>query len=137
MVLDPYATLGNKLSRDGYKDLPLPWDVPAGASNWEAASLIRKDWDLDGVPSGPPRDDGIPAPYLIQDLEIAAKFGEGLGASSMGARWREANQGKVEAGELEDCGVEASRKLEQVLRGTGQTSFIAGPSCSLLLLSRQ
>ena len=66
-ILGPYEAPGNRISRDAYVNLALPWTLPAPNATFSQASFVRKDWDLNGIPSAPSLPDGTPGPFLFSE----------------------------------------------------------------------
>ncbi|KAI6978426.1 UNC-50 family protein [Hortaea werneckii] len=144
-MLGPYMTPGNRLARQCYDHLPLPWTPlpPSAATDggvaenpsaafFDETAFERKHWDRDGGPSAPPLSDGSPAPYLLGrevDLHVDVK---GFSSSGPVIRWREANPEKANT-DQDPIRVIAQR-LKQVVGE--QTDLVLAPSCTLLLFRR-
>lgn len=131
-MLGSYATPGNKLSRNAYENLSLPWSSLETADLFDKTSFVRKDWDLHGVPSAPRLSDGSLGSFLFGKDVTSTSLAEGFNAASMVVRWRQANPEK--AGGVLDPVNMIVKRLDDIL-GKGAV-FSAGPSCSLLLLRR-
>ncbi|KAF2152201.1 S-adenosyl-L-methionine-dependent methyltransferase [Myriangium duriaei CBS 260.36] len=131
-VLDPYMTPGNRLSRRRYIDMTLPWHVDATKTLFDESAFQRKDWDVDGIPSGPSLPDGTPGPFARMDETNIDDWEASIGAAGPVVRWRKANPEKV--GTEEDIIRIIVKRLRTVM-GERKT-FMAGSSTSLLLLRR-
>jgi ubiquinone/menaquinone biosynthesis C-methylase UbiE len=78
--LEPYFEPGNRLTRDGYRSLPMPWDATPPIESFARDGLFRKDWALD-EPFHVGQDDPI-------SLDLLEKM---LATSSPVTRWRQAH----------------------------------------------
>jgi SAM-dependent methyltransferase len=78
--LEPYFEPGNRLTRDGYKSLPMPWDATPPVEAFARDGLFRKEWALD-EPFHVGQDDPI-------SLDLLEKM---LATSSPVTRWRKAH----------------------------------------------
>lgn len=87
--MDEFMVMGNRLNRDLYVNLPLPWTLKTPVLGYEEASLVRKEWGTG--PASQPADqfyfNNQPA-----DLDALEKV---LGTTSPVMRWREAHPGLV------------------------------------------
>ncbi|KAI7291590.1 UNC-50 family protein [Hortaea werneckii] len=143
--LGPYTTPGNRLARQCYDDLPLPWSPlpPSAAAGGEdaqnpcaalfdEAAFERKHWDRDRVPSALALPDCSSPPFLLgREVDLHGDL-KGLGSSWPVIRWREANPGKVGT-EQDPIRVIADR-LKRVVGE--QTKLVLAPSCTVLLFRR-
>lgn len=126
-TLAPYELPGNRLSRDMYGSLPLPWDFNISLPFFPTPSTFRRvEWDTDGLPSAPSGE------YLsgeawttLDDLQRS------LGTASMVKRWREDPRNRGE----EDVVVSAMRELRLAL-GEGVHRIKTGSGTVLLLLKK-
>ncbi|ORY59413.1 S-adenosyl-L-methionine-dependent methyltransferase [Leucosporidium creatinivorum] len=127
-TLDPYELPGNRLSRDMYANLTLPWDVDHSLPfSPSSSSYMRKRWDKDGIPSAPNGE------FLGGSEETTVtELQKGLGTASMVTRWREDPQNKNK----EDVVVSAMRELREAL-GEGVEQFKVGGGTVLLLLRKE
>jgi hypothetical protein len=118
--LGDYMEPGNKLARDLYVDLPLPWTLPTPVPEFDRASFTRKEWGTNDVGSEP-RDEYYALPQPEVDLDTLESI---LGTMSPVTRWREANPGMENTegdivrtmrreieGVLHDAGVEVGREI--------------------------
>lgn len=131
-LLLPYMTPGNVLSRNGYDDLTLPWDIKGEETLFDKGSFARRHWDRDGVPSSPPLADDSPGPFLSGELQSLKQLDDGLESASAVVRFRAANPDT--AGTENDVVKLTSNKLKEVM-GEDQVAMF-GPSYSLLLLRK-
>ncbi|KAH8895858.1 S-adenosyl-L-methionine-dependent methyltransferase [Thozetella sp. PMI_491] len=93
VTLAPHVLEPNRASRSLYASLPLPWHC--GVSEFDKASFLRREWDVDGVLSD--GDDFFGASHE----QTLAELGNALGTASMVTRWRAANPDL--AGTDQDC----------------------------------
>ena len=121
-----YELPGNRLSREGYQNLPLPWTVDPPITEFPPAGFSRVDWDRDGRLSNPDH-------FFLGDKHLTlAQIGKQLGTASMVTRWREAHP--QQAGTEEDVVDVLLRDLRKTL---GRDDLVIGASCHLLLFKRQ
>lgn len=132
-MLAPFELPGNRVSRDGYVDLQLPWDIIPAARAFDRKSFVRHDWNLNGEvrPDEPffnaTAEDGKGfEEESLEDLE------KGLDTASMITRWREANKHMV--GTDEDCVKKTISDLRKVM---GDQKLRTGNSTSLLLFKKK
>ncbi|KAF7892988.1 uncharacterized protein EAF02_000526 [Botrytis sinoallii] len=88
-ILAPYELLPNRLSRDMYDNLPLPWNIPhpIPSSILPQSQFLKLDYDRDGILSNPESDD-----FFFGGREVTLKQAEkSLETASMVTRWREAH----------------------------------------------
>ncbi|KAM0186619.1 hypothetical protein ACHAPC_004403 [Botrytis cinerea] len=88
-ILAPYELLPNRLSRDMYDNLPLPWNIPhpIPSSVLPESQFLKLDYDRDGILSDPESDD-----FFFGGREVTLKQAEkSLETASMVTRWREAH----------------------------------------------
>ena len=123
--LAPYELPGNRLCRDGYDDLPLPWSFDPPIAGFSPSGLSRHDWDRDRVLS-----DGEHF-FLGEEHVTMARIQELLSTASMVTRWREAHPELTGTGE--DIVVKGVKRIREALGGD---SLVLGTSCSLLMLKR-
>jgi len=135
-MLGSYVLPGNMLSRNMYKDLPLPWSLSQPNKHFDQTSFKRQDWDAHGVPSATALEDGTPGPFLFVDSTSPEQLGRAFGSASMVIRWREANKEALARGDIEDCVDVTVKDLKAVLKDRSDGTFVTGPSCTLLLMKR-
>nr|POF02204.1 putative s-adenosylmethionine-dependent methyltransferase crg1 [Quercus suber] len=129
-----YMKPGNILARSGYREIVLPWTSNLSAAEmFDKSSLQRVDWDIDGVPSAPPLEDGTPGPFMWGSPTTLAQMEAALGSASAVVRWREANPGK--AGTSEDCVRLTMTRLRDVI-GNDEHEIKLSPSTSLVQMRR-
>lgn len=133
-MLAPFRTQGNTLSQNAYKDLVLPWSFGSIQHLFEQSSLVRKDWDLDGVPSASLLADGSPGPFIVDDEnpKTVQNFIDAVGSASMVIRWRDANP---QAAHTENDPVHITAKALRSLVGENDVLRMS-PSLTLLLMRR-
>ncbi|TGO31258.1 hypothetical protein BPAE_0001g01560 [Botrytis paeoniae] len=88
-ILAPYELLPNRLSRDMYDNLPLPWNIPhpIPSSILPQSQFLKLDYDRDGILSNLESDD-----FFFGGREVTLKQAEkSLETASMVTRWREAH----------------------------------------------
>ena len=111
VVLGPYELPGNRLSRQMYTNLVLPWsNIKERTSGFNESTFKRIIYNADGV-LGPGEDD-----FFSGSTEMTLeKLADGMGTASMVTRWREANPDLV--GTDHDCVEVAMRAVGRALRG--------------------
>ncbi|CRG87810.1 hypothetical protein PISL3812_04831 [Talaromyces islandicus] len=135
-VLSPYELPSNRLSRDLYDKLVLPWDK--SGSNKEAfpvSGFVRMEWDRDGILS-----DGREFFGGESKTVTLTELASGLDTASMVTRWREAHSELV--GTDKDCVHEAMNEVRAALgrssgEGAGDVSIKVGSGTVLLLFKRK
>lgn len=143
-LLAPYELPPNRISRDMYDNLILPWQVDHETTNGEKSlveafpesDFVRLEWDRDGILS-----DGEDF-FLASNSENRGEttlndLGAGLGTASMVTRWREANPELV--GTERDCVREMCAEIRRVM-GVGDDknpTLRVGSSVVLLLFKRK
>ena len=107
-MLGPYETPSNRLAKDMYENLPLPWELRPRNEGFSPKDFVRITWDRDGVLNqGTEFVDGNDE-VTLEDLERQ------LGTASMVTRWRSANPDLT--GE-DDCVAVTIRDLSKALDG--------------------
>lgn len=84
-LLDDYMAPGNRLTRDLYVDLPLPWSLGNPVLEFDEATFFRKEFDTG---SASELGDQFYAGQQSVDLDTMEKV---LGTMSPVTRWREAH----------------------------------------------
>jgi hypothetical protein len=138
-VLAPYELQPNRISRDMYDNLILPWQVDQVTTEgndladvFPKSDFVRLEWDRDGILT-----DGVDfflasssenkGETTLNDLEAS------LGTASMVTRWREANADLV--GTEKDCVREMCAEIRKVMGvGTEGNPTIRVESSVVLLL---
>jgi hypothetical protein len=124
-ILAPYELVPNRLSRDMYDDLPLPWTVAPPVAALGQASFVRREWDRDGVLSDGDAFFGGSKPTPV-DAFLAL-----LGTASIVTRWREAHAELV--GTEDDVVAAFGRRLRAAL-GEGVTEVVLGAGVVVLMV---
>ena len=123
--LGPYELPGNRLCRDAYDNLLLPWDARPPIDGFSEAGFTRLDWDRDGHLS-----DG--EHFFLGDHRVTLTQAQKMyETASMVTRWREAHPQL--AGTEQDVVNKMVREVREVL---GREDVVIGSSCHLLLLKR-
>ncbi|RFU25201.1 hypothetical protein B7463_g11135, partial [Scytalidium lignicola] len=103
-VVEPYQLLGNRIARNMYDDLVLPWVADPSQTAFPKEKFQRFDWDRGGVLS-----DG--KDFLGGSHEVPfGVYEKVMGTISPVTRWREAHPEL--AGTERDCVTEVVRKLK-------------------------
>ena len=126
-VLSPFELPPNRLSRDMYDNLPLPWDVTPPVTAFSPSCFVRQEWDRDGILSNGKEFFGQSQEGSLDELE------RGLSTASMVTRWRNANPELAET--EKDCVRTTMKELREAL--SGQEAFIQGSGTVLLLFKKQ
>jgi len=103
--------LGNRLTRDLYIDLPLPWTLATPVPEFDEASFLRKEWNTG---SESKLGDQFFANQQPVDLDTLEK---GLSTTSPVIRWREAHPDAV--GSERDVVRMIRREIERLLHEAG------------------
>lgn len=128
-VLKPYELPPNRLSRDLYDNLPLPWTVDPLVSAFPRADFVRIEWDRDGILTNE-KD------FLAGDKETTLQgLEKSLGTASMVTRWREANPDLANTDK--DCVKVAMRQVREALGIHADNKLKMGSSTTLLLFKRR
>ena len=123
--LGPYELPGNRLSRDLYDDLLLPWNCNPPVDGFSKSEFTRLEWDRDGKLSDPEHF------FLGDKVTTIEKMQKQLGTSSLVTRWREAHPQL--AGTEQDVVVKMAREMREVMGGE---ELVYGSSCALLLFKK-
>jgi SAM-dependent methyltransferase len=110
-VLGDYMVLGNRLTRDMYVNLQLPWTLENPVPEFEEATFLRKEWGTGG--DSEPGDQFF-ANQKPVDMDTLEKV---LGTASPVTRWREAHPDT--AGTERDLVKMLRREIEQSLHEAG------------------
>ncbi|KAJ5113057.1 S-adenosyl-L-methionine-dependent methyltransferase [Penicillium angulare] len=131
-VLAPFELPENRLSRDCYDNLLLPWNVSneSIANVFPESQFVRMEWDRDGILT-----DGENF-FEGSDETTVNKLSASLQTASMVTRWREAHPDLV--GTEEDCVAKAMAEVRQALgvKEDENPSFKVGNGTALLLFKR-
>ncbi|KIV90572.1 hypothetical protein PV10_07860 [Exophiala mesophila] len=139
-VLVPYEAPGNRLTRELYKNLRMPWDVAEAnpdlqpvLSVFKRQNSVRQEIDKSGqLAKGEKFVRGGRADFNTIKLI--------LGTASPIVRWRQAHQEQLEKGEIEDCVDEFFRKAREILdeteEGRGRDYIDTGLSIVILVVRK-
>ena len=126
-AFDPYELPGNRLSRDMYDSLPLPWTVDSIVPAFPKDQFFKFEWDRDGVLSS---TDGH---FFLSESETSLEeLEKGISSSSLALRWKAANPQL--AGTEEDAVKKTMNKLRETMGG--KESLVLAGSVALLLFRR-
>lgn len=130
-VLAPFELSGNRISRDCYDELPLPWDFDddAIASAFPKSKFVRMEWDRDGVLT-----DGVDFFGGTDEVSLS-ELADGLSTASMVTRWREAHADL--AGTDKDCVIQAMREVKKALKTEEENPSLKVGSATILLLFKR
>lgn len=128
-ALAPHETPFNKLSREHYDHLPLPWDLDPPVTAFPKELYKREEWDRDGVLSSKTKKDFFGNKGELTSLEDLEKS---LDTVSMVTRWRNAHPEAV--GTEKDVVKQTMRELKTALGG--QSGFVTGTATTLLLFTK-
>lgn len=123
----PYELAGNRLSRESYDQLLLPWNCSPPVDGFLESGFTRIEWDRDGKLSGPDH-------FFTGDKVVTIeRMEEQLSTASMVTRWIEAHPQL--AGTEHDVVKKMSRELRKLMEreGLGGEELIIGSSFVLLL----
>jgi hypothetical protein len=126
-ILAPYELEPNRLSRDMYDSLPLPWTIAQPVAAFPRDRFVRREWDRDGVLSN-----GSTFFRGVQPTPVDA-FLQVLGTASMVTRWREAHPHLV--GTEDDVVTAFGGRLREAL-GPGVTSLDLGAGTVILMFKK-
>jgi hypothetical protein len=125
-TLAPYEMPGNRLSRDMYDNLPLPWNVSPPLQEFPLSGHVKYDYDREGVLSN-----GVDF-FNEGEVETLDETNKGLSTASMVTRWRVANP------ELVGTDKDAVTVFVEELRGAlgGQDWVVRGSGTAILLFKK-
>ena len=124
--LAPYELPPNRLSRDMYDNLPLPWNVSPPVTQFPESLFVRKEWDRDGVLSNGKAFFGAGREFTADEAERS------LATSSMVTRWRAANPDL--AGTEKDVVRQFGNEIQEAL---GETKTVITGSSTVILLFKK
>lgn len=126
-ILAPYELVPNRLSREMYDTLPLPWTIEHPVTDFSREDFARKEWDRDGMLSNGETffGGGKPTPVDV--------FLKVLGTASMVTRWREAHPELV--GTPEDVVTVFGERFREAL-GPGVDSLVLGMGTVILMFKK-
>ena len=123
--LDPYEAQGNRIARNCYDDLTLPWHVTPPTEGFSPAGFTRLVWDRDGQIS-------VGDHFFLGDQHVTlTQLQKQLGTTSIVTRWRDAHPHLVNTDE--DI---VAKMIKQAREAIGGEELIVGKSCTLLLFKR-
>jgi hypothetical protein len=126
-TLAPYELPANRLSRDMYDNLPLPWTIPSPVTAFPKDQFVKHAYDRDGILSN-----GVS--FFGGGMEVTLEQAEkGLGTASMVTRWREANPDL--AGTDKDVVKIFVEEMKEAL-GPGQDRVLQGAGTAILLFKK-
>lgn len=129
-VLAPFELPSSRLSRDMYRNLPMPWSLTPPLPAFRKDEMVRREWDVDGVLSDGHDFFGGSTETSLDELE------RGLGTSSMVTRWREAHADQ--AGTEDDCVRRMMRDVRQAMGvEAGQDAKIRASGATALIMLRK
>lgn len=131
-LLLPYHTPSNLLSRSGYANLALPWNIPRTSNSFDKSSFSRKEWDVGGVPSAPANADGTAGRFLAHRETKLEQLLQAMATSSSVIRYREDYPDKAHTDE--DPVVLTMNKIKKLLDGNDR--LVVTPSIHLLLMRK-
>ncbi|KAI9743313.1 MAG: hypothetical protein M1818_003159 [Claussenomyces sp. TS43310] len=124
--LAPFELPPNRVSRDMYDELMLPWQCPTPNESFSKEAFKRHVWDRDGALSNGEsffsNTDKISLERLKQSLETGSRV----------TRWRQANPDL--AGTEKDCVKQTIRELKEVLGGS--ESLVLGMGTVVMLFQK-
>ncbi|KAJ5245919.1 hypothetical protein N7468_000902 [Penicillium chermesinum] len=103
--LVPYFEPGNRLTRDGYKSLALPWTLDTPVKDFDESTFFRRDWTV---------DEQFLERQRAVNMDQLEKI---LGVGSPVTRWREAHPHAI--GTEEDVVRKGRRVTERLLHEAG------------------
>lgn len=107
-ILLPFEMPGNKLVRELYRDLDMPWTIEAegeakqALDSFDRELSVRREFNADGQPDPDPMFAETNG-YLVYRHANVGMLSKGLGTASPVTRWREAHKEQLDKGEIEDC----------------------------------
>lgn len=145
-ILSPFEKPGNRMARELYDGLPLPWTVDPSAVPADTAEAMNqfdqersmmRQFNKDGKPENDEllKENKGYMKYARFELEQAKLM---FGTASPVTRWRQAHREKLEKGEIEDCVDYMIRRtreeLDQTPEGKGRTWIEAGVAFVLIVI---
>lgn len=128
--LAPYFNEGNRMTRNLYRTLGLPWTVSPPVSGFDEAAFYRKEWGVEG------NDESFyESKKMVFDMDTMEKL---LGTVSPVTRWREANPELV--GTEQDVVRRMRREVERLLHEAGVEKgkeVIRGGEAGVLLMVKK
>lgn len=140
-ILEPYELPQNKLYRELYQDLELPWtikdsdpSIQAAMAAFDQSKFKRVEFNKNGELE--------PGQKYVQSMTCSLKMlQEGLGTTSGVNRWREAHREQLERGEIEDCAAYVIRRVKEVMaevpEGEGRDWIEGGSPIGMIFLKKK
>ena len=131
--LDEFMTPGNRLAKDLYVNLPLPWTIEHPVSDFDKDSFIRREWNTDG--NYTTTEQFFVGGLQTLTLDMLEKL---LETGSPITRWREAHQDLV--GTERDIVRVLRREVERLLHEAGVDpgkEFVTGALSGALLMLKK
>ena len=123
--LAPYEARGNRICRDLYDELLLPWQCDPPVTAFPKDKSVRREWDRQGLQK-------TSEDYFITERKVALNDMETrFGSASMVIRWREAHPDL--AFTKDDVVAKGMREIREV---SGVEEMTMGKECVLLLFKR-
>ncbi|ETI28034.1 hypothetical protein G647_00483 [Cladophialophora carrionii CBS 160.54] len=145
-TLAPYELPGNRISREMYIDLGMPWEcidrldandqsLKKLLEEFDEKDFVRLEFNKDGKVA--PGEDFFTGTTRTDFARVKAL----MGTASPVTRWREANREKVERGELEDVMDNFVRRskeiMEEVPEGKGRDWIDSGSALVVLVVKKR
>ena len=124
--LAPYETPANRISRDMYDNLLLPWNVTPPIAVFPESKFVKHEYDREGVLSNGESFFGGGSLANLGQVE------KGLATASMVTRWRAAHPDLV--GTDKDVVTKVVRDLRDALGG--DVEVLRGSGTAILLFKR-
>lgn len=80
-VLGPFEQPGSWLSRNAYKDIPLPWKIGTSKNTFDGVPFERTDWGFNDVPSASTGVAGVLGSFLHTEKTTPEKLCRDLDAA--------------------------------------------------------
>lgn len=128
--LAPFFGAGNRLTRNLYLTIGLPWTVSPPVPDFDEKTFYRKEWGVEG------NDESFfQNKHMVFDMDTLEKL---LGTASPVTRWREANPDL--AGTENDVIRRMRREIERLLHEAGVEKgkeLIRGGEAGVLLMVKK
>ncbi|EOO00131.1 putative methyltransferase domain-containing protein [Phaeoacremonium minimum UCRPA7] len=130
--LEAYTVAGNRIGRDLYANLPLPWTINKPVPEFDESTFFRKEWNKGGdLPEG--------EEFFMGDRTVDLdQLEKALSTASPVTRWREAHPEAV--GTEQDILRLLRRQIEKLLREAGVdpgTEIVKGGFAGVLLMIKK
>ena len=121
----PYELPGNRLARESYEDLILPWHCNPPVDGFLETDFTRLEWDRDGKLSDSEHF------FLGDEIATIETLKARLSTASMVTRWRKEHPQL--AGTEQDIVAKMVKEMREVIGGE---ELVFGRSCVLLLFKK-